>query len=423
MTPAGCRSILFAIVLWLAGGGFAFASANPQESAAQSSQEVLVLLRLPPPHFRGNSDYGGGYGDQLGRSARRRIAVQLAREQGLKLVTDWPMPLIGVDCFVMSVPDARSPSEVAALLSRDKRVAWAEPMNVFHAQGEPAKYNDPLFAAQPAAAAWRLADLHEIATGRNVRVAVIDSMIDIKHPDLAGQVQVSRNFAPGRGDGPEQHGTGVAGVIAARGGNGLGIVGIAPQARLMALRACWQLPAQSARAASTICDTLSLAMALDFAIANKAQVINLSLSGPDAPLLSKLLDAALVRGITVVGAFDNALPGGGFPASHRGVVAATDAPTGVTNGGTYVAPGRGVPTTEPGGRWFLVNGSSYAAAHVSGLFALLRERNSRITRPAILVRTRGGASAIDACATLLQVSGPCACGCSRPLTRAAISPD
>jgi len=75
------------------------------------------------------------------------------------------------------------------------------------------------------------------------------------------------------------------------------------------------------------------------------------------------------------------------------------------------APGRDVPTTEPGGKFGLVSGSSYSAAHVSGLFALMRER-TRGARPLTLVASGG---TIDACATLSQA--PCG---SRPVALTAI---
>jgi subtilisin family serine protease len=247
--------------------------------------------------------------------------------------------------------------------------------------------------------------LHELATGRNVRVAVVDSMIDARHPDLAGQFQIRRNFVPDRADAPELHGTGVAGVIAALADNGVGVAGVAPSARLMALRACWQQ-----KASATICNTFGLAEALHFAIEHDAQVINLSLSGPPDLLLGKLIDVGLARGIVVVGAVDPTLAGGGFPASHPGVVAVSSESSG--RPGTYVAPGRDVPTTQPGARWALVSGSSYSAAHVSGLAALLLERSPRARRPLTLVTTQAG-GAIDACATLLRGTAPCGgCGCA-----------
>jgi hypothetical protein len=68
-----------------------------------------------------------------------------------------------------------------------------------------------------------------------------------------------------------------------------------------------------------------------------------------------------------------------------------------------------VPTTEPGGRWFVVNGSSFSAAHVSGLIALLREK-SHSTQLALVADRRGGGP-IDACASLLRVVGACDCHC------------
>jgi subtilisin family serine protease len=258
---------------------------------------------------------------------------------------------------------------------------------------------------------WRLADLHQIATGRRVKVAVIDSRVEKTHPDLAGQVEVSEDFVPQRPGAPggERHGTGVAGIIAARADNQAGIVGVAPRARLMALRACWQ--ASAAAQAETACDTLSLARALDFAITHDAQVINLSLSGPADTLLGRLIDIAVGRGATVVAAFDPDLPGGGFPASHRGVVAVAEETRAQASPTLYHAPGRDIPTTQPGARWFLVNGSSYAAAHVSGLFALMREKRPARAGGLVLVASRPGGR-IDACASLLRTAPPCACACA-----------
>ncbi|HEY2662529.1 MAG TPA: S8 family serine peptidase [Caulobacteraceae bacterium] len=417
-----CRNLVLGLTLWLAATASAFASdvspIAPQPDG--SSQQVLVLLRLPPEHLRPHTDYGGGYGDGLGRSARNRIAGRLARHHGLTLVGDWPMPLLGVDCFIMAVPTGQSADEAASGLSSEPDVAWSEPMHLYHGQGGASAPNDPLFPAQPAARAWRLAELHEVATGRDVRVAVVDSMIDKAHPDLAGQIQVSQNFVPDHSDAPEQHGTGVAGIIAARADNGLGIAGVAPEARLMALRACWQTTASKAGDFATTCDSLSLAKAIYFAIEHNAQVINLSLSGPPDALLGRLLDMALARSVTVVGAFDRDLPGGGFPASHAGVVAVTDEISGPDMAGLYVAPGRDVPTTQPGGRWSLVNGSSYSAAHVSGLFALLRERLPRGRAALTLVTVHPGGGPIDACATLLQGEGACGCACARAQQSSAI---
>jgi subtilisin family serine protease len=111
----------------------------------------------------------------------------------------------------------------------------------------------------------------------------------------------------------------------------------------------------------------------------------------------------------VVAAFDPTRPDGGFPASVPGVIRVSDSVVTAARANVYFAPGRDVPTTEPGGRWFIVNGSSFSAAHVSGLVALLREK-SRTSQLALVADRRSGGP-IDACASLLKVVGACDCHC------------
>ncbi len=387
-------SLLAAALLWTCPA----AAAEPDAGAADV-QQVLVLLQLPAPHLRADG-YGGSYDDGAGRAARRRVAKELAREHGLELVTDWPMPLIRLDCYVMRVPASASPTVIAEALAADSRVAWAQPMNLYRGQG----HNDPLYPVQPAAQAWHLSDLHAVATGRDVKVAVIDSGVDDQHPDLAGQVALRDNFFAQRPYVGEAHGTGVASVIAARADNGVGIAGVAPQARLLALRACWQSTPEA-----SLCNTLSLARALHHAIDNEAQVINLSLAGPDDRLLAQLLDLALARGISVVGAADAQLPRGGFPASHPGVVAVVSQGSQPPPAGMLAAPGMDVPTAVPGGRFQMVSGSSFAAAHVAGLLALARQLQAqpKAVRASLATDAQGQ---VDACATLRAMTA-CACGC------------
>lgn len=401
-----------ATLRWALALGLAALAASPSAPAATAAsavvepdRQILVMVQHPPDHYRPNGAYGGGYGDSVARSARERLARRIAKAHGLTVVDAWPMPMIGLDCFVMAVPPGRSTSAAAEEVSRDANVQWAQPVAMYEAQGGSASHNDPLYAAQPAARQWHLADLHQLATGRGVRVAVIDSGIEAKHPDLAGQVAANRNFVAGRPAAFELHGTGVAGIIAAKADNRIGISGVAPGSRILGLRACWQ-----ATGGRTVCDSFSVVKALYYAIDQKADVINMSLSGPDDRLLRELVNRALERGSAVVAAFDRRRPNGGFPASVLGVTAVSDSPVAAKRGHVYTAPGRGVPTTQPGDRWFLVNGSSYAAAHVSGLLALLRQK--RGSTSATLISDRGS-GAIDACASLARVSGGCDCTCGR----------
>ena len=378
----------------------------PAERSA--SHRILVLLRLTPDHFRPGASYGGGYGNGLSRSAARRVAQRIARSNALALVDDWPMPLLHLNCFVMTVPADRTLESAATQVETDPAVVWAQPMHDYETQGTRAgegvneARGDPMLAAQPVASAWHLIDLHRLATGRGVTVAIIDTQIERTHPDLVGQVAVARNFVAGHPVAAELHGTAVAGIIAARGDNGVGILGIAPGARLLALRACWQRPG----IAGSACNSFSLAEALHYAIVRRVGVINLSLSGPPDRLLAALIALAQARGSTIVAAFDRDRADGGFPASAPGVIAVADAPFGTSLMKIYVAPGRDVLTTEPGGRWYLVNGSSYAAAHVSGLVALLRERSGGVVQLASV------GDRIDACATLVRVSPACDCHCA-----------
>ena len=395
------------------GAALPLAPAQAQQAgpptASADARQILVMLRLPASHVRPNSTYGGDYGDSLARAARRRVAQRIAHREGLELVDGWPMPLVGVDCFVMRVPATMSVEAVIARVSKDRAVAWSQPMQLYQTRGGATHGGDPLLAAQPAALSWRLSDLHRVATGRGVTVAVIDSKIETSHPDLAGQFVTAQDFVVNGSLPSEQHGTGVAGVIAAHADNGIGIAGVAPGARLMALRACWQTG--SAAAGPTLCDTLSLAKALEYAIDHNAQVINLSLSGPPDVLLARLIDLALARKATVVAAYDPDLAHGGFPAQEAGVIAVGDESLQSLPALVYGAPGRDIPTTQPGGKWYLVNGSSYSAAHVSGLVALLRERH-RAAAPGSLAASRPHGGTIDACASLLGPFAGCDCSCT-----------
>jgi subtilisin family serine protease len=369
-----------------------------EEAEAPANRQILVLLRVKPAHYRGNKDYEAGYGDARSKASRESIGKRLAKEYGLRFVGFWPMPEIGLDCLIMQAGAGQAVADVIAAIEHDSEIEWAEPVKTYQLLGT-TNYNDPLFLAAPAATQWHLAELHKMATGKGVTVAVVDSSIDAAHPDLAGQLQINRNFVEGRALGGESHGTGVAGVIAAKANNAQGMVGVAPKARLLGLRACWQ------KDNGSVCDSLSLAKALHFAIEQDVNVINLSLTGPSGKLLIRLIDKAMANGSIVVAAVDASETSGGFPASCKGVVAVADSASAASSFSAYRAPGKSVPTTQPNAKWFMVNGSSYSAAHVSGLFALLiEERGTGKDRP-VLVKEKDGSGAIDARASLKKAAG------------------
>jgi subtilisin family serine protease len=244
-----------------------------------------------------------------------------------------------------------------------------------------------------------LAELHKSASGKGVTIAIVDSGIDASHPDLSGQLQFNRNFVEGRPLSAEQHGTGIAGIIAAKANNRQGMVGVAPGARLLGLRACWQ------RTNHSLCDSLSLAKALHFAIKKDADIINLSLAGPPSKLLNALVAKMVANGSVVVAAVDPTNQGDVFPSSSKGVVSVTDEKSVMLTKNQYRAPGSYVPTTQLNSKWFMVHGTSYSAAHVSGLYALMIEKRGSSSRPLTLIREEDGSGKIDTRASLKSAAG------------------
>jgi subtilisin family serine protease len=131
-----------------------------------------------------------------------------------------------------------------------------------------------------------------------------------------------------------------------------------------------------------------------------------------------LIEAAQARGSSVVAAWDRSASDGGFPAALDGVIAVADENGAPLRGSrAWLAPGTDVPTTVPPSRWASVSGSSYAAAHVSALLALMleaRERRGGAAGSPAVDLVAGGGHAVDACASLRKAALACICACGRP---------
>lgn len=350
-----------------------------------------------------------------------QIVNSIEENYRLTALATWTITSIGEPCTVFQMSRGRPVEELVARLSKHPQVSLAQPIYEYETlQG----YNDPYAHLQYGTQALRLEQAHRLATGKGVRVAVVDTGVDVDHPDLRGRISKVGNFVD-RGERTftsDIHGTAVAGVIAARANNEVGIVGVAPGAEVLALKACWEQPPGARRG---VCNSYTLARAVDFAIGAKAQVLNFSLAGPSDPLLGRLIAKAVERGITVVAAHADT-QGRAFPASLDGVlgVFATDPDGGLRSAlplrtrPAFAAPGVDVLSTAPRSSYDFFSGSSLAAAHVTGVVALLLERNPGLKPAAIeqLIRATsrpingsdGVATAIrmvDACAALAQVAG------------------
>ncbi|HSD39483.1 MAG TPA: S8 family serine peptidase [Rhodocyclaceae bacterium] len=392
------------------------ASAAISTPSVQTQPERFVVLAVDNPSVPISTQAGstaGAYGMKSryasGAGALANMAA-VEKEYGLREQAAWAIVPLRLHCVVAELPPGASLEAILAALQKDPRVQLAQPLQRFStfASGTPDHhegYNDPYAMLQRGFVTLDAVDAHRISRGTGVRIAVIDTGADTGHPDLKASVAAARNFVDQdvRQFEHDRHGTEVAGVIAAVANNGEGIVGIAPEARLLLFKACWQTKPDESAAQ---CNSFTLAQALSAAIESDAQVINLSLGGPPDPLLSRLLERALEQRRIVVGAMppDGRLDG--FPLGVAGVIAVARADRPVAQERVLGGPGQDILTLMPGAHYDYDSGSSLAAAHVSAVVALLLARSPHLDARQVFAmlkgsarRTAGGLS-IDACLAL-----------------------
>jgi subtilase family protein len=357
----------------------------------------------------GSTPRGYDAAADYGPSAHARSVMrQLERDYGLKEVSSWPIEPLHMHCAVLEVPAGRDRNTLLAELSRDKRVKLTQPMQTFATR---TGYNDPYVGLQRGFEQMNVADAHPWSRGAGVKVAVIDTGADVQHPDLRGSIIGASNFvdaddAQFRRD---RHGTEVAGVIAAVANNREGIVGVAPEARLLILKACWQAKSD---ADAALCNSFTLARALMAAYDAHAQVVNLSLAGPDDPLVSDLIREGQRRGVLFIGAAEEV-----DGLMHRaGVIEVASSGTHSPISTVLYAPGREILTLLPGGHYDFASGSSIATAQVSGVVALMLAKDPSLTAQAAYrvmrdtsyaasgVSSMAGGKGIDACAAVITVT-------------------
>lgn len=315
---------------------------------------------------------------ELDASLSDAQVAALARRYRLALVSSQDFPLIGSKLNLFRITDGRSVDTVRRQLASDSGVRSAQPNFRYVLQDQtstPAvSEGDP---AQYAVAKLRLPQAHALSHGGNVTVAVIDSGIDANHPELADTIAGSFD-ALGSKEGPHVHGTGIAGAIVSH----ARLIGSAPAARILAIRA-FGVTKGGAESTSFV-----ILKSLDYAAGHGAQVINMSFAGPKDTLVERGLVAASRKGIVLVAASGNAGPKSPplYPAASPGVIAvsATDAYDRLfpaSNRGSHIAvaaPGVDVFLPAPGGKYQMTSGTSFSAAYVSGLAALMVSRDPAI---------------------------------------------
>jgi subtilisin family serine protease len=425
-----------ALLVCIAVAALSLRAAVAQDTESTRPQILVTFKQTQPPVSPRTGARAKYFATTATYSASLKVyrAVRaVAKEHKLHAVDAWPIVPLGVHCVVFEVEGPRAVNDVVAELAADPRIESAQPMQMFDvlASELPASqaanpegvalggrgYDDPYLKLQHSVRELQLEEAQQWASGRGVDVAVIDTGIDVRHPELQGRIEDVEDFVDPPTSAGEQHGTAVAGIIAADAGNGIGIIGVAPDVKLLALRACW--PAQG----KSVCSSFTLAKALTFALERAPQIVNLSLAGPADPLLERLLQLVLARGITVVAACRGP-ECDSFPASVPDVIAVSNtlepitapapvpASTSASRVTPLVAPGTDVITTMPNGAFDFVSGSSMSAAHVAGIIALLLERRPDLDgtslRQALTtsVRTVGtAAGVVNACEALASLLG------------------
>ncbi|QNK00106.1 S8 family serine peptidase [Dyella telluris] len=390
------------------------AAARPGVAAAMDGTRDIVLAVANPQDAP--STHAGstmlGYVPAANYDAGQRALSELEtlrKQYGWREVTGWPIKSLKLYCIVLEPPAGMTRDALLAMLSKDVRIALAQPLQDYAVySGKPARphqYNDPYANLQRGFVETDAALAHGISRGDRVHIAIVDTGVDLTHPDLQGRIHDSVNEVDDNAQrfNHDPHGTEVAGIIGATGDNHIGIVGMAPGAIISVYKACWY-PAEVQQGAR--CNSFTLAKAMAAILDTDARIINLSLGGPSDPLLDKLLQQLLAQQRIVIAALPPDGNRSGFPDDAAGVLVVRTGNTTPAPPGVLSAPGRDILTTQPGGGYDFASGSSMAAAHVSGIVALLLslspELDADSLRQLLLGNGKavGGAQQVDAAAAL-----------------------
>lgn len=312
--------------------------------------------------------------DQAGLASLDRVV------KTWRLAVEEKNPLASLNRLMVVASSRRDAREVAKALGKEAGIHNPQPNYVFTTMGQ----EDPLSSMQNLVSLLDLQEIHGKASGKGVTVAVVDTGVEVDHEDLRSRLVGHHNFISGSVYRGEIHGTAVAGIIAAD-KNRSGIVGIAPQVSLLALRACRQTGKSSAVGE---CFSTSLVRSLDTAILAKVQLVNLSLGAyVNDSLLGMMIDNGHGRGIVFAAPVGNdpSAETMAFPASHDKVVSVA----GLDEQGNplpnkklaamadAVAPATHLFVTVPGNGYNFIDGTSLATASISGILALSMERQAK----------------------------------------------
>jgi pentapeptide MXKDX repeat protein len=354
-------------------------------------------LRLPPRPLPGTAGFTGvpPAGEtrfvsremvfHVGPNVSRATVDAQAKRLGLTVVGVQQSGITGGTLYQFGLPPGRQVSDVVRSLESG-RVGIASPNYVYRIVQDTASETSSATGTpdQYTVEKLNLTEVHKVATGRDVLVAVIDSKVDANHPDIAGAI-IEDYDAVGRPEQAHSHGTGMTGAIASH----RKLLGIAPNARILAVHAFSTTSRQSPEAT-----TRQIIAGIEWAINKGARIINMSFAGPYDPMIQLAMRNAAAKGVILIAASGNmgAKSPPLYPAADPNVIAVTatdESDTLFTQAvrGPHLAvaaPGVDVVVPAPADTYQLTTGTSVAAAHVSGVAALLLEKYPSIDARTVL---------------------------------------
>jgi subtilisin family serine protease len=395
--PTGMRWVLLlmaAVAFWLAAGT---AQAQPRTGGSTPN----TAPRLPSTPLIGDElpgDLGGPPGGQANDNAPHAPdllvavfrpetpdATSRAFAEALNLTIERSYELSGLRLrvFLMRIPAGGNVDAMLPRAAADGRALWVQPDFIFQSLGD----SSAAASKQYALTKIRAEALPQAARGQGVTVALIDSGVartheSLNHDNVTLIDLVDEKETPP----PETHGTAIASIIAGSGK----VKGLAPAAHLLAIRAFTEMDPKTGASTS---DSFHVSQGISTALDRKARIINMSLGGPNDPLVRMAIEQAVLTGVIVVAAAGNAGPDAPpvYPAAQRGVIAVTatddkDRLFSGANQGDYIAiaaPGVAVLAAKPGragaSAYDYFTGTSMATGYVTGLAAILLSADPKLT--------------------------------------------
>ena len=387
------------------GGGGGGPALPPQGRIAPPTQPPTGVAGQPPSRRQGGAPVIPANEDRFVRDevlvefrpdVSPQAAFDIAMRERLALVASQRLELIDSTINRYQILDGRSVPGVVAALARNPNIVSTQPNYLYSLQQEErGSPQEPYPRAR-----MHLDAAHSISEGGGTLVAVIDTIIESAHPEIAGSIADSVDLiradpkpdvkgmatyenalvtmSGGSASEPYVHGTAIAGVIAAHGE----LTGVAPKARILAVRA-FAPRSDERRAQGT---THNIVTGIDWAFKHGARVANLSFGGPRDELLSYALAIGVARRMIFVASVGNkgAEAPPLYPAADENVIAATasDEKDGIFKRANHcslacvAAPGVDLRVSAPPAEYRTASGTSLAAAHIAGVVALVLDRRS-----------------------------------------------